>query len=259
MSAKRVKVLHVITGLSTGGAETMLYKLLRQLDGHAWPSAVVSLIDKGTLGDRIAALGIPVFELGLAPRKLRLPRLNALRRFLRDQDPDLLQGWMYHGNSAAAFIGKRVLIGVPVIWNIRHSIDALDEERIGTRWLIRRGAHRSAVPLRIIYNARTSAAQHEALGYRRDRTCVIPNGFDLGQFGPSSDARSTLRRELGLPAEALLLGLVGRYHSMKNHVGAIDALARCQSSGREAHLVMAGRGVDRANVALATACGRHGL
>ena len=54
------KVMHVITGLNTGGAETMLLKLLKEWKGKDICHCVVSLIDKGTLGAEIEQLGIVI-------------------------------------------------------------------------------------------------------------------------------------------------------------------------------------------------------
>ena len=62
-SCKKVLLLYVITGLSTGGAEMMLYKLLSRLNREQFAPVVVSLIDRGTFGDRIEALGIPVHTI----------------------------------------------------------------------------------------------------------------------------------------------------------------------------------------------------
>ncbi len=59
------KVMHVITGLNTGGAETMLLKLLKEWRGKEVRHCVVSLIDKGTLGREIEQLGVTVYSLNL--------------------------------------------------------------------------------------------------------------------------------------------------------------------------------------------------
>jgi len=97
-----VRIAHVITGLDTGGAETMLYKLLSRMDRTRFDPLVVSLADNGSLAVRIAALNIPVFSCGMRPG---LPRPGAalrLTRLLRGFAPHLLQGWMYHGQSGGA-------------------------------------------------------------------------------------------------------------------------------------------------------------
>ncbi|MGH7821663.1 MAG: GNAT family N-acetyltransferase, partial [Candidatus Binatia bacterium] len=61
----RVRVVHVISGLRMGGAETMLYKLLSHSDRREFASEVVSLTDVGVVGERIGDLGVRVRSLGL--------------------------------------------------------------------------------------------------------------------------------------------------------------------------------------------------
>jgi hypothetical protein len=58
-----VKVTHVITGLDTGGAETMLYRLLLHTDRAAYEAEVISMTDIGAVGEKIRALGVPIRAL----------------------------------------------------------------------------------------------------------------------------------------------------------------------------------------------------
>ena len=60
-----VRIAHIITGLNTGGAETMLYKLLSRMDRARFEPLVISLADNGSLAVRIAELDIPVFSCGM--------------------------------------------------------------------------------------------------------------------------------------------------------------------------------------------------
>jgi len=90
-----MRVAHIITGLAADGAETMLYKLLRTMDGTQFDPLVVSLGGRGPTGARIEELGVPVFCCGMrtgVPSPMAAVRM--IRR-LRDFRPDLLQGWMY--------------------------------------------------------------------------------------------------------------------------------------------------------------------
>jgi hypothetical protein len=66
-----IKVLHVSTGLGTGGAEMMLYKLVERMDPARFHNEVVSLMDAGSVGERIRALGVPVAWLGLRQTGIR--------------------------------------------------------------------------------------------------------------------------------------------------------------------------------------------
>ena len=80
-----IRITHVITSTSAGGAQMMLYKLLSTMDRGVFDVRVVSLTDVGPVGERIAALGVPVQGLRMArgvPDPLAILRLAAcLRRY----------------------------------------------------------------------------------------------------------------------------------------------------------------------------------
>ena len=59
------KLIHLITGLNTGGAEMMLYKLVSQIDRERFDIKVISLTDVGPVGEKILGLEIPVIGLGM--------------------------------------------------------------------------------------------------------------------------------------------------------------------------------------------------
>ncbi len=243
-----LKVLHVITSLSLGGAESMLYKLLSRLDKSRFASDVVSLAPVGSVGARISGLGIAVESLGMKrglPSPVALGRLGKVLRTVR---PDIVQGWMYHGN-VAAWLGRATHAGArPLICSIRHSLADLGGEKRTTRWMIRLGARVSRSSTAVVYNSEAAARQHEALGYVKDRTVVIPNGFDVETFRPDDGARASLRKELRLGPDTVLIGLIGRYHPVKNHADFLRAGGFLKNT--QAHFVLAGTGVDPRNVEL---------
>lgn len=258
-----MRIMHVITGLSTGGAETMLLKLLSAASGDM-EHVAVSLGDEGTIGPRIAALGVPVHCLGLqrnAPNPFRaLSILGVARRI----DPQLIQGWMYHGNLMASMAAQALRKSAPgkkppVIWNIRQTVYDLRNERWLTAKLIRMGARLSARPATIIYNSQTSASQHENLGYRAEKRVIIPNGFDCQALRPDQTARKAVRAELGIADDTILIGLVARYHPMKDHIGFLKAAALVVRSYPEARFVLAGTGVNSTQPELAEAVKQNEL
>jgi hypothetical protein len=125
-----MKIVHLITSLSTGGAEMMLYKLLSAVDHKRFEHVVVSLIDRGTVvGKRIEELGVPVHALGM--QHGRLPTATSVLRLAyigRQLRPDIIQGWMYHGNMAALLVSALVPAQAKVIWNIRQTTYDLKQE-----------------------------------------------------------------------------------------------------------------------------------
>ncbi|MBW4621961.1 MAG: glycosyltransferase [Cyanosarcina radialis HA8281-LM2] len=255
-----MKILYLVTGLSTGGAEIMLYNLLAQIDRQRFSPIVVSLIDRGTLGDRIAALDIPVYTLGLLPGSLPTPAIiRRLVAIVRQIKPDLIQGWMYHGNLAAQLANLFYSPRVPVLWSIHHSISSLNNEKKSLQLIIQVGKYISRYPQQIIFVSQTSKVQHEALGYCRDRSCVIPNGFDPEKFAPSAKAKAKIRAELGLSANNILIGMMARYHPMKDHNNFLQAAALIASKYSEVRFVLAGTDVNLENVTLQRSIGELGI
>lgn len=250
-----MRVVHIITGLSTGGAEMMLVKLLQKLDQRLFSCSVISLGDKGQLGPRIEALGIPVYTLDMRRGAISLRAFFRLRRLLREISPDVIQSWMYHANLAATLsCGSR-----PVFWSIRQSLYDLGKERPLTRAVIRLGSAMSRSPRAILFNSLTSASQHEAMGYLPSKRIIIANGFDLDAFQPSEEARVNVRRELGLSTDAPLIGLIARYHPMKDHANFVRAAALLHHKHPNVHFLLAGAGVDSRNRELTTRIGQLGI
>lgn len=246
-----IRIVHVITGLDTGGAEMMLYKLLSLTDRTRYAPSVVSLTGGGPVGDRIEALGIPVETLGMArgvPDPAGLLRLAVRLRRIR---PALVQTWMYHADVVGGLAAK--LAGnVPVLWNLRQS--SLDRAGLGRGTLLTARAaawlsHR--IPVRIVCGSEAARRAHGALGYARDRLVVIPNGFDLDMFAPSASARAAVRRELGIGGDVPLIGLAARFHPQKDHHTFIRAAGMLREWLPEAHFVLCGNGVSWQNSRLA--------
>jgi glycosyltransferase involved in cell wall biosynthesis len=232
------RILHVITDLYAGGCEMMLLKLLSATNVNM-DQVVVSLGDTGTLGPRISELGIPVHALGV--RRSRNPvRLLSIVSLVRRVKPHLIVGWMYHGNLAASLAAVAARGHVPVFWNIQQSLYDISSERRATAALIRLGGPLSGQPASIIYNTRVGAQQHEAFGYCGTNRIVIPTGFDCLQFRPDTEARRQVRAELGLPENAVVVGLIARYHPMKDHAGFLKAASLVAQSHPEVRFLLAG-------------------
>lgn len=247
----------IITNLATGGAETMLLKLLQQLDRSRFTPTVISLVGLGEIGPRIQALGIPVHILGMsrgAPNPLAVLRLARLLRQLR---PDVVHTWMYHsdllGGLAARLAGCR-----RVIWGIRHSNLSKTVNKRSTLAVVSLCARLSGwLPVQILSCSQRAKEVHAAVGYVDEKVHVIPNGFDLGHFAPDVTARASLRTELGLLPDAQLVGVVARFDAQKNHFGLVQAAAQLLVQLPEVHFVLAGTGVDGGNAALRAAIAAH--
>lgn len=253
-----MNVAMVITGLSTGGAELMLLRLLEGIDRDRFAARVYSLTNLGEVGPRIFALGIPVESIDMKGRPTDVLAIIELARRLREAQTDLVHTWMYHadlvGGLAARCAGVRA-----VAWNIRNS-NLAPGARLATRLVVRTNAFLSRwVPSGIVSCSEAARGVHVAIGYAPDKFTVIPNGFDLSRFRPDARARDSVRAELGLPNSAQLVGLVGRFDPQKNHVGFLQAAGILGRLRPDVHFVLAGTGLDQQNAELVSAARSHGV
>ncbi len=168
-------------------------------------------------------------------------------RIVRRLKPDILQGWMYYGNIAASFISTIILGDVKVIWNIRHSVHEMEKERLQLSFFIRLGSLACFKPEKIIYNSAVSMCQHEKLGYDKRCGIVLPNGFDCHKFKPSKPDRIEIRKSLTIDPDSIIIGLIARYHPVKDHENFLTAARILSIKRPDIHFILAGQGVDHHN------------
>jgi glycosyltransferase involved in cell wall biosynthesis len=253
------RIAFIITGLSTGGAEMMLLKLLERLDRNRFSPQVISLTTLGEIGPRIAALGIPVEAIGMAPGLPDPLGFFRLVRRLRRIKPDVVHTWLYHADLLGGLAAR--LAGVTAIcWGIRSSNLDADKTHWTTRVVRRLCAMLShVIPRRILLNSETASWIHVELGYAAVKMDVVPNGFDLVRFKPDEAARSAVRAELGIADNTPLVGLIGRFDSQKNHAGFFAAANTLHRRMPDAHFLLAGRGIEKDNAALMQSIDKAGV
>lgn len=245
---QKYKLLHIITCLNTGGAERALYNLLYGGLAQQFQCHVVSLMDEGTYGEKIRALGVPVTCVGMKRGIPTLYSLFKLRRIARHISPDIIQGWMYHGNIAGSFSCKFLPGSCILCWNIRQSLYDICYEKTMTKMVIRASRYLSAGPNAIIYNSMVSRGQHEKFGFHSTNGKVIPNGIDIEKFTVSRDAnRIKMRKQLGISQDAVVIALVARLHPMKNHPLFIKAALQIAERYNSAVFLLCGRNVTYEN------------
>lgn len=236
-----IAVTHVIPGLESAGAENMLLKLLQHRSANT-KHCVISLTETGPIGKKLIACGVPVKALGW--RRGSLPGPFGITRLIgsiKESRPDVIQGWMYHGNLMASVARKFSGATASLLWSIRCSLNRELESRM-TRHVIDLGARFSKGPSAIIYNSVRAQQEHERAGYAAARSLVIPNGFDTTAFARRPD-RAALRREFGLPAEGVVVGHLARAHPVKDHLLFFEAARAVCNTLPDAHFIAAGAGV----------------
>lgn len=246
-----MRVLHLITSLDPpGGAENMLYKLLSCQQGEI-KHVVVTMKPKGVFATKISKLGVPVYSLEMYGCINVLFGFKKCVQLLHKIKPDVVLSWMYHANLMA-IIAKPFFSKTKLIFNIRHSLSSLNNEKILTAIVIKLNAWFSFLTEAIINNSIQSIEQHNKIGFDRNKSKYIPNGFDLRLFKPNQALYSQFRQQNGFSPETKIIGNLARFHPMKNHPGLIKTFGLIKGHySAPLKLVLAGKNVDYKNNQLA--------
>jgi glycosyltransferase involved in cell wall biosynthesis len=246
-------VVFVECAAAMGGVQFSTLYLAQRLDRAQWKPVVVCPAD-GELPRACRAAGVEVHVLENSDlrstslrlgSRLRVPNPAAwawngyavgaaartLTRFLRQLRPDLV---VTKGLSSHFFGGLAARkLGIPCVW---HAQDFISERSFG---IYRRAFGRAArwLPEQIIADGVSIANQLPRS--LRSRVTVIHNGVDTKLFHPELDG-APVRAELGIPADHLVVGNIGRITPWKGQHHLIEAFARIAGEHPQATLLLVG-------------------
>lgn len=221
----RLRILHTEAATSFGGQEFCVYKeMVAMRDrGHH----LELLCQPGAeLGDRASEAGFTVHRIVMDGPGNFLRGVFFVRRLLRGGRFDVVNTHSRRDTVLAAW-GAR-LAGAPLIVRTRHLAKPIGSLYAYT-WL----AHRVIAVSRYV--------QQQLLdgGARPGSVATIHSPIVL----PQAAQHACVRRELGLPADALVVGCVAVMRAEKGHADLIDAFGRIASRFPDAHLVLVGDGM----------------
>ncbi|HEY7247953.1 MAG TPA: glycosyltransferase [Xanthobacteraceae bacterium] len=238
----------VTTGLGVGGAEAMLTRLVTHPPGIADEVIVVSLRPEDDHVERLRAAGVAVVQLDFRRASGIASGLTQLAKLIADRRPDVVQGWMYHGDLAA--LAALILSGrrrrTRLVWGVRCSDMELRRYGRGLRAVVKTCTLLSGWPDAVTANSAAGLKFHLELGYRPRRAEVIPNGIDVEEFRPDLAGRKAVRSELGIDDAATVIAHVARVDPMKDHGTFLAAMAQLP----DVHALLIGAGTEN----LATSC-----
>lgn len=190
-------------------------------------------------------------EKGLAPldflhiTKHRHPIKNlldvyALRRHIKQNTHDIIHCHL-DNDHAVALAAVRGL-HIPVVRS-NHFGDGFPNDR-RHRQLVTRSA------LILEPSQHALAADQKAFSLPPEMTAVVPGAVDTQRFNPARPLPD-MRRRLGIPVEAFVVGIVARMQPHRHYEDLFDAFHRFSQAAENAHLVVVGRGTRQRDVGFA--------
>lgn len=231
------QVLHLIHGLTVGGAEVdLLQKYAVLHTRHGYEFTIVCLLRRGELAPQFEAQGVRVVG-PLMRHRYDAPAGFALRRLLQRHPGSILHTHL----AAANLIGWLVNQSLP---RGQRKRQLAGEHALADRWphpvlWLDRQMARSA---RILVPTAATKESYVARGIPATALHVLPNAIDLARFAAVDvrQARQRIRSELEFNTSDTVLGAVCRLESVKN----LAALIECVTP-LPVKLVIAGEGAER--------------
>ena len=247
-----IEVLHVITSLEVGGAETMLARLVAGDTAGSISHSVVSLKPDGALRAHLEGAGISVRDVAIDRRRGAIGGVVRLARIIRSVQPAVMHSWLYHADLLATL--ALVLSGrwraTRLVWGVRCSNMDLHRYSRILRLILKLLPFLSSRTDLVLCNSDAGRAAHQRLGYRPPRWRVVPNGVDVDRFRPRPEERAAIRSELGLDDGSFVVGMCARVDPMKDHDNFVKAAGMLAETAPEARFVLVGAGTDDLGSAL---------
>lgn len=247
-------VTHLITGLGNGGAETMLYQILKYQDNPSIKYNVISMGAGSYYADKIRKLGIDVLELNIKKN----PLSSVVKIYKELKKTDVLCCWMYHSNFVGYIIGRLAHVK-KIIWNVRHSELSKEFNKKTTLQINKWCAKHSKKVSEVIFNGYKSRTVHEAIGYYHENCVVIGNGVDTEEYKPNLSAKGQICTEIGIPDDRKIILSVTKNHPIKDIPMFLKAFAEIKIERKDVVAIICGSGVESSNSALVDNCKKLNL
>ena len=246
MTDARPTIAHVLHWLKLAGAEVLAADLARRLE-ERYRFVFLCLDDVGPLGEQLRDDGFVVEHLRRKPG-IDMTVAAGIHDAVKRHDVDLLHAHQYTPFFYAA-ASRRLGATPPLIFTEhgRHYPDRRSIKRVVANRLLLRRRDRVTAVGEFVRQALTANE-----GIKAKRIEVIHNGIDPQQFAVDgqAEARSRVRRELGLADNQPVALQVARFHPVKDHATAVRAMAHAVQSLPDAVLLLAGEGDDQPKIEL---------
>lgn len=233
-----LRVAVVSSNLNVGGAERVLAQIVCGLRARGLDARVCCLYEAGPVGEELRRAGVPVADRFFSSKR-DVRGFTKLVRWLRATEPDvfyfnnqpLTQAW----GSLAARLAR-----VPVQATAFHfTFREPEKDRLG-RALNRVLGRWVDVCIALSEGQKEYLVERESM--RRETIVVVPNGIEAERFDVTEAVARAKRRELGVPEDGIVVGMVAQLRPEKNHAMLLRAAERVAAVRDDVFFVAVGGG-----------------
>lgn len=254
---KRARVLQIVSGLAiegaSGGAGRFVIELARALDQALFEPMVAAIWDYHTGFEQkwreyLAAAGVR--SVIVADWDEKAPYMSCVRGLRAFREHTDLTADIVHSHGEftdlTAVLLRRPLQARQIVRTVHSAAEWPKRRHYGRLFgnLVYPFAFDREVA--VSQTATDNLNQRPLARLLRRQARYIPNALNFQRFDDRRVDRTALRAELGLPANAPVVGAVGRLVALKGYTYLLEAWPLVLQGHPEAHLVIVGDGPERA-------------
>ena len=230
-----MRILHIISGLGLGGAESTLYNLVKY-DYKKNTHIIISLSSKKFYEKKLSQINVKVINLDF--KQSIFNKVFKLIKIINNTKPHIVQSWMYHAEILTIIV--KILTKSKIVWNIRNSTPYSRNFKLSTKILVFLNSIFSYfIPQKIISCSTIASKNHINIGYDRKKFINIFNGVDIKRF----KIRNKIKKK-----KEIVIGCVARWHPQKDHKNLIKSLnLLIQNNFYDWKCFLVGKGLNNKN------------
>ena len=244
-----IKVIELIDALFDGGAENIGREYAEILDKKEFDTVVVTILDTRVTANykraKEAALKVRSVYGGCGVVSKGLRRIFGkstipakLKKIIREEKPDVIH---LHSPLLKYLVPiADELKGINLLYTCHSNPSGFfcgvhAQEKTAAEALIKSNGLRL-----VALHEKMRVELNEMFGVTN--TVAVKNGVNFEKFQKSEESRATLRKELGISADAFVLGHIGRLAKVKNHSFLLDVFSEVCKKNEKAQLLLVGNG-----------------
>jgi glycosyltransferase involved in cell wall biosynthesis len=234
---RKLKIVHTEASLGWGGQEIRVIVELREMARRGHETILVAPPSSDIFH---RALDMQIRTVPLSMRRFDFfHNVRWLTEFLKDEKVDVINTHSSRDSWLVGFAGRKAK--VPLVIKTRH-ISA----RISRGWLTRL-VYQKLHDYIITTSQSIADDMIHYNGFTVDHISAVPTGVDLSHFNLHQPALG-LRKELGLPADSRLIGMVSVLRSWKGHPDFLQAAIQIKREFPSSYFIIVGEGPRRMHI-----------
>lgn len=248
-----IKVLQLIHDLSMGGAETLVKEYALGINREIFEVTVLCYNRSGSPYETLLSKsGVRVIYIcdemyfyqrsGLIAKAAnKLQRYILLRKYTRKLCPDIIH---FHLATSSYVRFAKPKKGTKIFYTQHFDVTHFKRQNMqdvkNIKYLFKH------YPVQLIALNRKMQCELNEL-FHVDNTIVINNGINIEKF-KNAKAKDLIRSELGISKDAFVIGNVGRFEKVKNHLFLLDIFREVFQHNENSNLLIVGKGDTRTEI-----------